>query len=114
MNARFDYLKGVFSAQAERDLYQDKVISIITWMEVQVGTSPSDQTQVDQFLRRFALLPIDSAVAASAVALRRSSKIKLPDAIIWATAQTEGRLLVTRNNKDFPASHPDVRVPYVI
>ncbi len=113
-NILVDYLKGVSLAKAELDLYQDKAISIITWMEVQVGASPSDQTQVDQFLCRFALLPIDSAVAARAVALRRSSKIKLPDAIIWATAQTEGRLLVTRNSKDFPASHPDVRVPYVI
>ena len=113
-NILIDYLKGVFSAQAERDLYRDKAISIITWMEVQVGTSPSDQTQVDQFLRRFTLLPIDSAVAASAATLPRSNKIKLPDAIIWATAQTEGRLLVARNSKNFLAFHPDVRAPYVI
>ena len=36
------------------------------------------------------------------------------DAVIWATAQTTGRLLVTRNTKDFPADDPGIREPYVL
>ncbi len=113
-NILIDYLNGVPAAKAELDLYTDRAISIITWMEVQVGTSPLEQPQVDQFLRSFALLSIDPVVAARTVALRKTSKIKLPDAIIWATAQTQSRLLVTRNSKDFSANLPEVRVPYVI
>jgi predicted nucleic acid-binding protein len=38
--------------------------------------------------------------------------MKLPDAIIWAAAQSEDRILVTRNTRDFPAEDPGVRVPY--
>ena len=63
---------------------------------------------------KFTLLPLDARVSARAVALRRKSRIKLPDAIIWATALAEDRLLVTRNVKDFPAEHPGVRIPYSV
>jgi predicted nucleic acid-binding protein len=50
-----------------------------------------------------------------AAALRRERpRLKLPDAIILATAQTRGRVLVTRNTKDFPAEMPGIRVPYVL
>jgi len=45
---------------------------------------------------------------------RRERKVKLPDAIILATAELEGRLLVTRNTKDFPSDDPGVRVPYTL
>ena len=38
--------------------------------------------------------------------------MKLPDAIIWASAQANGLLFVTRNTKDFPANDPGMRMPY--
>jgi hypothetical protein len=38
--------------------------------------------------------------------------LKIPDAIIWASAEEEGCLFVTRNTKDFPADHPGIRFPY--
>jgi predicted nucleic acid-binding protein len=39
-------------------------------------------------------------------------RIKLLDAYIFATAQVNGSILVTRNTKDFPAQTPGIRVPY--
>ena len=48
------------------------------------------------------------------VMLRRQHKMKLPDAIVWATAQVNKRLLVTRNTKDYPWDEPGIRVPYQI
>ncbi len=51
-------------------------------------------------------------VAREAVALRKASRLKLPDALILATARVHGLLLVTRNHRDFSPSEPDVRVPY--
>jgi len=39
-------------------------------------------------------------------------RVRLPDAIIWATAQVHGLLLVTRNVRDFPQGEPGVSVPY--
>ena len=100
-NILVDYLNGISAAKAEVDLYDDKAISIITWMEMQIGTDEADQMSVDRFLSKFTLLTLDAKVSAKAVALRRKRRIKLPDAIIWATALAESRLLVTRNVKNF-------------
>jgi len=38
--------------------------------------------------------------------------MRLPDAIIRASAQTRDMLLITRKTKDFPAGDPSVRAPY--
>jgi hypothetical protein len=48
------------------------------------------------------------------VQIRQQRRIRLPDAIIWASAQEYSLLLVSRNTKDFPANEPGVRVPYKI
>jgi predicted nucleic acid-binding protein len=57
-------------------------------------------------------VPVDEQIAERAVGLRRVYRIRLPDAIIWATAQVHAMLLVTRNTKDYPADDPGVRAPY--
>jgi predicted nucleic acid-binding protein len=53
-------------------------------------------------------------VAESAVELRRKHHIRLPDAIIWATAQVNDAVLVTRNTKDFDPKLANIRVPYQV
>lgn len=55
---------------------------------------------------------MDLAVAQEAVRLRRAGRLRLPDAIIYATARVHGRTLVTRNTRDFPEGEPGVDVPY--
>ena len=111
-NVLIDYLSGIKAAKTELAKHSDKAISLITWMEIQVGTEPSDQVRVDKFLLKFEVLPITMEVSAEAVAIRKRARIRLPDAIIWATARLEERILVTRNKKDFPASDPGIRIPY--
>jgi predicted nucleic acid-binding protein len=64
------------------------------------------------FLRDFSLVELTRPIAREAVAIRRSRRVRLPDAIIWATARHQSALLVTRNTKDFPPDEPGVRVPY--
>lgn len=113
-NILIDYLNGIEQAKTEFDRHADKAISIVTWMEVMVGVTPGTEMIIKGFLRGFINLPIDEKVAAAAVALRRKHKIKLPDAIVWATAQANKRLLVTRNTKDFAPDEPGIRVPYHI
>lgn len=95
-------------------MYQNKAISILSWIEVQVGTTADDQQVVDNFLRVFDIVPLDEPVSLRAVALRKTKHSQLPDAIIWASAQLQGRLLVTRNSKDFSPAYPGVRVPYIL
>lgn len=47
-----------------------------------------------------------------AVIVRQSHRLKLPDAMIWATAKVNGLSLLTRDTKGFPRQHPDIIVPY--
>ena len=113
-NILIDYLNGIEQAKTELDRYSDKAISLITWMEVMVGATPETERIMRGFLSGFVHLPIDEQVATVAVALRKQHKIKLPDAIVWATAQVNRCLFVTRNTKDFSHDEPGIRVPYQI
>ena len=90
-------------------------ISRMAWIEV---LSKGNEVVVRDaliFLARFGLDEIDDEIAHRAAALRRERpRLKSPDAVILATAQTRGRVLVTRNTKDFPAEMPGIRVPYIL
>ena len=44
----------------------------------------------------------EEATLVESVNLRRSHRLKLRDAMIWASARIHGWQLVTRNTKDFP------------
>jgi predicted nucleic acid-binding protein len=62
-------------------------------MEVLVGAQ-DDDAQVRDFLEtHFETIPLDLTVAERAVQLRRAFHMRLPDAVIWATAQTNNALL---------------------
>jgi predicted nucleic acid-binding protein len=111
-NILVDYLRGVDAARIELGRYRKAAISVITWMEVMVGASPAAEAGTRAFLAGFELIGIDAAIAEQAVKLRRARRIKLPDAVIWATARENSCLLVTRNSRDIDASDPGVRIPY--
>ena len=112
-NILIDYLKGLDAAQAEFDRYRHRLISIVTWMELQVGVRTTEEGDVvEMFLRDFRVVDVTRAIARDAVEIRQTSRIRLPDALIWATARHESALLVTRNTKDFPADEPGIRIPY--
>jgi predicted nucleic acid-binding protein len=111
-NVLIDYLNGIVEAKDELTQHTDSAISVITWMEVLVGATPTTETTLKAFLSQFHLLPIDHAVSETSVRLRQQHKIKLPDAIIWATSITDNRILVTRNTKDFKENQVGIFVPY--
>jgi predicted nucleic acid-binding protein len=111
-NILIDYLNGVEAAREEISHYDNPMISPISWMEVMVETSDVDQVTVRAFLSRFHQVDINAEVAEVAVTIRRSYRMRLPDAIIWASAQTKSALLISRNTRDFPADVPGIRVPY--
>ena len=111
-NVLIDYLLNVEEARAELSLYRQAAISVISWMEVMAGARPDNEQATRRFLNRFDRIGLDAQIAERAVAVRRERRIKLPDAIIWATANCGALMLVTRNSKDFPAGEPWVRIPY--
>jgi hypothetical protein len=55
----------------------------------------------------------DGVVVCLGVAPEKCVQV-FPSAIICATAQQLGLLLVTRHTRNFPANHPGVRIPYSI
>ena len=101
-NILIDYLNGIAFAKEEILLYEDKAISVITWIEVMVGTNSKTEKQTKDWLASaFTMLPIEEKISLSSVSIRKKNKIKLPDAIIYATAQVTGRLIISRNIKDY-------------
>lgn len=90
-------------------------ISRMSWIEVLAGVPEGAHADTEAFLRLFAISELDEEVARRAAAIRHQRKsMKVPDAVILASAQVSGRILVTRNTKDFPAAMPGIRVPYIL
>ena len=114
-NILIDYLNGIEKAAAELELYDEKLISIITFIEVMVGVKdPAEETIIQGFLESFKILDLSKAIAEESVKLRQKHGLKVPDAIVYATAKVEGSLIVSRNTKDLKIEWPDVRVPYTL
>lgn len=112
-NIVIDFLNGIPQAATELSLYEERWISPITWIEAQVkapaGLEAATRAAIDAMFLR---VELDGSTLDTALQLRRSLRIKQPDALILASARVRGWQLVTRNTKDFPADMPGVRVPY--
>jgi predicted nucleic acid-binding protein len=90
-------------------------LSRMVWIEVLSKGMGNRLKNAEHFMSGFGIDEIDAEISTRAAALRRErSRFKSPDAIILASAQVHGRVLVTRNTKDFPADMPGVRVPYYL
>ncbi|MCG1018676.1 MULTISPECIES: type II toxin-antitoxin system VapC family toxin [Burkholderiaceae] len=113
-NILIDYLSGISAARKELERYEYRAISTITWMEILVGAATEEESVIRAWLGSFDVVALDNAIANRAVEIRKTKRVRLPDAIVWATAQVHSLLLVSRNTKDFPADEPGVRVPYKI
>ena len=101
-------------APAELKRYDRHLISRVVWIEVLAGTKPENRDGTLEFLKRFETIELDAEIGQLAADFRQRTRVKLPDAVIWATAHRHSILLVTRNSKDFPATMPGIRIPYII
>jgi hypothetical protein len=112
-NILVDYLNGIEAAKQELSLYRTRLVSVITRIEVLVGVADEEEERVVRsFLSGFTVRDLTEEIADEAINVRQACRLKVPDAIVYATARAEGCLLVTRNTKDFKPQWPDVRVPY--
>ena len=57
-------------------------------------------------------LPLTWVNKEIALQIRRERHLRLPDALVLASALHEGCLLITRNPRDFRRDWVEVRVPY--
>lgn len=94
---------GLLEVSGLFEKYNELLISRITQIEV-LGF-PFDETENEELVRRlvdkFQILEIDSAVGEATISIRKQNKIKLPDALIYATALVNDCELITANVKDF-------------
>lgn len=102
-NALLDYLAGSLpvNAQAfvEGILDAEFNVSVINRIEV-LGHASTTQDLTD-FMNLSTTHQLTHDVIEQTIQLRKQKKIKLPDAIIAATALVHGFTLLTRNTKDF-------------
>lgn len=90
-------------------------ISRVTWIEVLAGMPVLARAETESYLQNYSIRELTPEIARRAADLRFNKRsLKLPDAVIFASAQEHGVILVTRNTKDFPANMPGIRVPYII
>jgi predicted nucleic acid-binding protein len=76
-------------------------ISVITEMELlsYAGLKPAEDAVIEEFLAGVKLIELDATVRAIAVGLRREYRLKLPDAIVGASAVSLGIELLTNDEK---------------
>ena len=112
-NILIDLFSGRCEAKQALDAWPPQnAISLITWMEVMVGAKKYNQEHRTRgAMSAFNVIGVSQEIAERSVALRQEYGMKLPDAIILATAQVHRLELVTRNTRDF-AGIPGVTTPY--
>jgi predicted nucleic acid-binding protein len=77
-------------------------ISVISKIEVlRFNDTPENEAVLEEFINMSNVYPLSNNVVDLTIKLCKQIKIKLPDAIIAATALSEGFTLVTRNINDF-------------
>ncbi len=89
--------KGLaFMAQAVNEDFTISFVSYIEFLGYKYATK-----SMEEFIALANVIEIDKAIIDATIELRKSRRIKLPDAIIAATAIVSDRKLVTRNITDF-------------
>ena len=111
-NILIDVLRGEAPALAWLEQQQQPRISLISWIEVLVGCREGESRRVQAWLDTFPRLPLDDTIALESVQLRQRHGLKIPDAIILATARCADLSLATRNSRDFPLTLGGVLHPY--
>lgn len=111
-NILIDVLRGEEVALRWLEQCGQASISVITWIEVLVGCREGEREQVEGWLESFRRWPVDDAIAGQSVGLRQRHGLKVPDAIILATARCAGLSLATRNSRDFPLELGSILHPY--
>ncbi|MEK6615318.1 MAG: type II toxin-antitoxin system VapC family toxin [Bacteroidota bacterium] len=104
MRKSYDYLDNKLPNNSA-DLIDriDNQISVITRMELlSWHKATSKQIQVLQdFITGSAVFGLDEKVILKAIDIRKNYRLKLPDAIIAATALANGLVLISHNISDF-------------
>ena len=106
-NAIIEFLGGTLPTAANRWLEgiiddDSHHVSIINKIELLGFNAPASEMIILQdFIDCTTVIPLDDLVAAKTIELRKTHRIKLPDAVIASTALVYDLQLITRNTGDF-------------
>ncbi len=108
-----DTLSGHHGAMAELRRVKRAWISRITWLEVMAEVPAPAREETERFLANFAIREVTPEIAHRAATLKAERPaLSLAAALVFASAQEHGAILVTRNSAEFPPHIPGIRVPY--
>ena len=102
------YLQRQFPIKAEQ--FIDRVLEnnqpaifIITEIELLCWRATSEESMiiVRSFISRAVIYDLDESIKLRTIEVRKGFKLKLPDAIIAASALVKDHVLITRNISDF-------------
>jgi predicted nucleic acid-binding protein len=105
-NTIIDYVGNRLPEQSASwlDSHLNKVFSVSIISKIEVlgfNAENDDLLQLSSFIQLGKLIELDELIADKTIELRRKKKIKLPDAIIAASAIIHELALVTHNRTDF-------------
>jgi predicted nucleic acid-binding protein len=72
--------------------------------------SPEAEKSIRNFLKTLKIIPLNRKVEEGALMLRRTTGLKLPDAVIAATALSLGASVISRDNDLLKLNVPGLRV----
>jgi predicted nucleic acid-binding protein len=88
------------------------LVSFITKLEL-LGyprITPIEETGISDFLQRITILPMSEQIERETIEIRRKTKLKLPDAIIAATAVAIDANVVTSDPHFLKCVYPALRI----
>jgi predicted nucleic acid-binding protein len=90
----------------------DCFVSVITKLEVLGWPDilPADEKRIGEFISGLTVLPLDATVEAETIQIRRKTALKLPDAIIAATAIVSGAEVVSTDSDFLKCTYPKLRL----
>lgn len=112
-NIAIDYLNGLpeLADLSDRLDGAGLYVSVVTRMELLSyhRLTAENEPHVHAFLSDLTIIPIDLEVEQATIALRRATRLKLPDSIIAATAWVTDAILVTRDGRLAKLKWPGLR-----
>jgi predicted nucleic acid-binding protein len=107
-NIAIYYLQKQFPKKAEHYIdsllqHQLPAISVITEIELLCWNSANEKDWeiLQKFVRDSIIVELEQKIKITTIALRKTYRLKIPDAIIAATALVQNCLLLSHNTTDF-------------
>jgi len=105
-NVIIDYVSNRIPEKSAKqlDIYFNSNFSVSIISKIEVlgfNTQEYELEQLESFIQLSSIVYIDEAVADKTIEIRRMKRIKLPDAIIAATALVQNCILLSHNTTDF-------------